>query len=111
MDNFKALPPETAKPAQWDGVYYGPAGRVLARTDTALLLWVPGHAAWNGTGRPWRYEPSGMIIHLVGGDRYQRLSTGGRLATKLKENAAAIDQFFGDGFSKLLDPAATIAFQ
>jgi hypothetical protein len=108
--NFETLDQETLSSAI-DGIGYGPKTRVLARAGRKLLLWVPGHSGWNGTGQPWRYVSSSLIVHLGdarrGGD-YRRLATGGRLKSRIAEQAASIDFHFGEGFHKLLDPSRTV---
>lgn len=106
--NFESIQSEVHQRGVWNGVDYGRNVRVLARTPERLLIWVPGQSAWSGTGQPWRYAESTMIAHSLRRGDYKRLSSGGRLAIRLKEKAAAIDGIFGDGFSKLLDPARTI---
>jgi hypothetical protein len=108
MDNFKLLDKEIAARGQWDGVYYGNHVQVLARTRTMLLLWVPGQSVWSGTGQAWRYAQAHMMIHRRGSSRYSRLCEGGRLKVRLHDCAAEIDEAFGDGFSKLLDPTKTV---
>jgi hypothetical protein len=106
MNNFQLVDQEVIRGAI-DGVYYGPQSNVLARTGTKLLIWVPGHSSWDGTGRPWRYEPTALYVSMRR-DRYKRLSTGGRLVASLKENAKAIDEAFGEGFHQLLEPSKTV---
>jgi hypothetical protein len=92
----------------YNGVHFGP-GVVLARTDQQAILWIRGRAVWSGTGQPWTYAPA----HLIKIDRPDRgignrLATGGRLKAQIKEAAARIDEFFGDGFHALLEPGKTV---
>lgn len=106
--NFALAELETINRAL-DGIYYGPKVEVLVRTGSMLLLWVPGHAAWSGTGQPWRYAPSSMYVHRIGRhDYYKRLCEGGRKVARLKDCAAEIDKHFGEGFSALLEPKKTV---
>lgn len=107
--NFRVLEQERTSKAI-DGVDYGRNVRILARADGKLLLFVPGQSAWNGTGQPWRYEPSCLMVHVDGGQRYHRLASGGRLVSRLREAAITrkIDEHFGEGFHKLLDPKGTV---
>lgn len=106
--NFERREPQETTSRALDGIDYGRNVRVLARRGDTLLLWVPGQSAWSGTGQPWRYASSSLIVHLNGGRDYRRLASGGRLKVRLAEQAAAIDEHFGDGFHKLLEPSATI---
>lgn len=106
-DNFETREQEVINRAI-DGIAYGRGVRVLARTGEKLLIWVPGQSAWNGTGRPWRYEPSAMFVHQLDRGHYRRLSSGGRVDTRIRGKAAEIDQAFGEGFHKLLDPHKTV---
>jgi hypothetical protein len=107
--NFRVLDQERTDRAI-EGVDYGRKVLILARAEGKLLLWVPGQSAWNGTGQPWRYEPSRLMIHVGGGSRYHRLSSGGRLVSRLRDPDVGrlIDEHFGDGFHKLLDPKTTV---
>lgn len=106
--NFHLVDQETGRGAL-HGIDYGPRWLVLIRHGEKLLLWVPGHSAWNGTGQAWRYAAATLYISdpkRHGG--YRQLGTGGRLKAMLATKAGGIDAEFGEGVSKLLDPKRTL---
>ncbi len=107
MTNFKTIDQERTSTAI-DGVAYGRNIRILARVGNKLLIWVPGQSVWAGTGQPWIYAPSGLYVHYQtrGGTK---IGGGGRLTvTRLGLFARQIDDRFGDGFWRLLDPNKTV---
>jgi len=104
--NFELLEPEVIRGAM-GGIYFGPRVHVILRCGERRLIWVPGHAAWSGTGQAWTYAASAMFITRPR-DHYTRLTTGGRLKRALADHVAAIDAEFGEGAAKLIDPKRTL---
>jgi hypothetical protein len=81
-----------------NGVDYGRDGKILAVRGSLLLVWHPGGTFWSG----WSgncYSPAGMEVRGLPGQRTgKEISSGGRLSAALvARNAAAIDEYFGDG--------------
>lgn len=108
IPNFTQLDQEELR-GDRAGIYFGPRSLVLLRAGEKWLLWTPGHAAWNGTGQPWRYAAATLYIsdpRRHGG--YRRICSGGRLVQCLRGHAEIIDQEFGEGISKLIEPGKTL---
>lgn len=106
--NFSLLDQEELRGAR-AGIYFGPRSLVLIRRDEKWLLWTPGHAVWSGTGQPWTYGAACMTIsdpRRHGG--YRTICRGGRLPRAIIGHAEIIDQEFGEGVSKLIEPGKTL---
>lgn len=106
--NFQILDQEIGRGAR-HGVDFGPRWRVLVRLGDRWLLWIPGHSGWAGTGQAWQYVEASMYIsdpkmHWES----KRICGGGRLVRALQEHSAKIDDAFGEGISKLIDPKKTL---
>lgn len=91
------------------GIDYGPHWWTLLRRGNRMLLWVPGHRGWSGTGQPWRYVEAALILHdgVIHGD-YRTLRRGGRMRDAIDEVAEKIDGYFGEGAHKLIDRNSTV---
>ncbi len=109
MSNFTVINRETIN-GTINGCTYAPKVHVLARTVDRMLIWVPGHNFWSGMhGKQYAGTAMRALRRNQHGIHDTRICEGERLkASVFVDHAKEIDEIFGDGFHKLLDPQKTL---